>query len=104
MKQAENEILRCIKPYTIEKKNPIAGNSVYMDRLFLKDQMSDLDQYCHYRIIDVSTVKELCSRWNEEIFESATKKKLVHRALDDIKESIEELKYYKQFMFQKLDT
>lgn len=80
---------------------PLAGNSIYMDRLFLKEYMPKIDNYLHYRIIDVSTCKELCKRWNSDIFSKVPKKKLVHRGLDDIRESIEELKYYKNFMFSK---
>lgn len=79
--------------------SPLAGNSVYMDRIFLREYMPRLNEYLHYRIIDVSTVKELCKRWNKSIFSKVPPKQLVHRGLDDIKESIEELKYYKQFMF-----
>lgn len=77
----------------------MAGNTIYMDRLFLHDQMPKIDEYLHYRLIDVTSIKELCSRWNAEIYNNAPPKKLVHRALDDIHESIEELKYYRKFMF-----
>lgn len=73
-----------------------------MDRMFMKTYMPRLDQYLHYRIIDVSTVKELCKRWNKQLFSSVPEKKLVHRGLDDIKESVAELKYYQRFMFQKI--
>lgn len=99
--QAEDEILNFIKLYTKEKQSPLAGNTVYMDRLFLMEYMPNLCQYLHYRLVDVSTIKELCSSWNSEIYEQAPKKVFVHRALSDIWESIEELKYYKKFMFQK---
>lgn len=70
-----------------------------MDREFLKKYMPIVNNHLHYRIIDVSSVKELCKRWNSKIFSKVPQKKLVHRGLDDIRESIEELKYYKQFMF-----
>lgn len=72
-----------------------------MDRCFLMEYMPKLNEYLnlHYRIIDVSTVKELCRRWNKSIYYKAPDKILAHRALDDIKESINELKYYKQYMF-----
>lgn len=79
--------------------SPLAGNSIYMDRMFLRLYMERLDRYLHYRIVDVSSIKELCKRWNPEIFANVPSKKLVHRGLDDIKESIEEAKYYKKFMF-----
>lgn len=80
--------------------SPLAGNSVYMDRMFLREYMPRIDQHLHYRIIDVSSVKELCKRWNKSVFSKAPPKRLVHRGLDDIKESLQELKYYKQFMFR----
>lgn len=82
-----------------EFSSPLAGNSIYMDRMFLREYMPRIDQYLHYRIIDVSSVKELCKRWNKSIFFKAPSKQLVHRGLDDIKESLQELKYYKQHMF-----
>lgn len=72
-----------------------------MDRLFLRQYMPKVDTYLHYRTIDVSTVKELCKRWNGDIFVNAPKKYKIHRGLDDIKESIVELKYYKNFMFNE---
>lgn len=80
---------------------PLAGNSVYMDRMFLRFYMPLVDEYLNYRIIDVSTVKELCKRWNGSCFSNVPRKRMVHRGLDDIKESIQELQYYKQFMFRK---
>lgn len=82
-----------------EFSSPLAGNSIYVDRMFLRKYMPRIDQYLHYRIIDVSTVKELCKRWNKSIFSKAPTKQLVHRGLDDIKESLQELKYYKKHMF-----
>lgn len=100
-KQAEEEIFNFIKQYAEERMSPLAGNSVYVDRTFLKKYMPTIDEFLHYRIIDVSTVKELCNRWNREIYTEAPKKKFTHRALDDIIESIGELKYYKSFMFKK---
>ncbi|XP_037051757.1 probable oligoribonuclease isoform X2 [Bradysia coprophila] len=98
---AEKELMSFLRQHVKEKASPLAGNSVYMDRLFLKEYMPKIDDYLHYRIIDVSTCKELCKRWNGSIFAKAPEKKLVHRGMDDIKESIEELKYYKRFMFTK---
>lgn len=97
--QAENELLSFLQNNIGKNECPLAGNSIYMDRLFLKEYMPKIDDYLHYRIIDVSTCKELCKRWNKSIFSRTPAKKLVHRGLDDIKESIEELKYYKHFMF-----
>ncbi|XP_059608999.1 oligoribonuclease [Phlebotomus argentipes] len=95
----EAKILTFLHQHTEEKQCPMAGNSVYMDKLFLMEYMPRLADYLHYRLVDVSTVKELCRRWHPKIFWDAPKKKLSHRALDDILESIEELKYYRKFMF-----
>ena len=78
----------------------MAGNTIYMDRLFLKEFMPRIDDHLHYRLIDVSTCKELCKRWNSSILSKAPVKKLVHRGLDDILDSIAELRYYKDFMFK----
>jgi oligoribonuclease len=98
---AENEVLEFIKQYCPEKACPLAGNSVYMDRFFLMEYMPKLNDYINYRIVDVSTVKELCKRWNSSTFAKVPRKRLTHRALDDIEESIQELKYYQQFMFNQ---
>ncbi|ALC47799.1 CG10214 [Drosophila busckii] len=97
---AETILLSFLKEHIPERKCPLAGNSVYMDRLFLKKYFPATDNYMHYRIIDVSTIKELASRWYPETLNNAPKKKLAHRSLDDIKESISELKYYKQHLFK----
>eukprot|EP00158_Paraphelidium_tribonemae_P004315 Partr_v1_DN26686_c1_g1_i4_m69320 putative REX2, RNA exonuclease 2 homolog (S. cerevisiae) len=74
----------------------LCGNSVHADRRFLARFMPKVDKYLHYRIVDVSTVKELCRAWNPAIFSKAPKKKLCHRAIDDILESIEELRFYRR--------
>ncbi|XP_056644446.1 oligoribonuclease [Diorhabda sublineata] len=102
IKQAEDELLEFVQEHTIEKMSPIAGNSVYMDRIFLIKYMPKLNNYLHYRIIDVSTIKELCRRWNPSVFKQAPNKKFDHRALSDIRESVEELKFYKNH-FLKLE-
>ena len=83
LEKAENIMLEFIQNYVPKNSCPLAGNSVYMDRLFLNKYMKRFNQHLHYRIIDVSTIKELNFRWfpgNTEI-----QKKLNHRALDDIK-------------------
>lgn len=101
-KEAEDKLLEFLAESNVtEKSSPLAGNTIYMDRMFLREYMPRLNQYLHYRIIDISSVKELCKRWNSSIFSGCPKKKLVHRGLDDIRESLHELVYYKQFMFQK---
>lgn len=93
-------IIEFLKANGIGKSQcPLAGNSVYADRMFLNLYMKELDEHLHYRIIDVSSVKELCRRWNPNIFNNVPRKKNIHRGLDDIKESIIEMKYYKKFMF-----
>lgn len=98
--EAEDMVLKFLGDNDVESFScPLAGNSVYMDRMFLHHYMPRLDQYLHYRIIDISTVKELCKRWNKDVFSKVPPKQLVHRGLDDIKESIQELQYYKEFMF-----
>lgn len=97
--QAEDVVLTFIKKYVKIHEAPLAGNTIYMDRLFLREQMPKIDKYLHYRVIDVSSIKELCRRWNTTIYDGTPSKKLSHRALDDILETIEELKYYRRFMF-----
>jgi oligoribonuclease len=97
--KAEEDMLQFISQYVEPRKSPLAGNTIYMDRMFLRKYFPRVDEYLHYRIIDVSTVKELCGRWNKKAYNSAPKKLLKHRALDDIKESINELKHYKDNFF-----
>ncbi|XP_001358637.4 probable oligoribonuclease [Drosophila pseudoobscura] len=81
-------------------KCPLAGSSVYMDRLFIRKYMSPVNEYLHYRIVDVSTIKELAKRWCPDIAKAAPRKVFAHRSLDDIMESIQELKYYKEHLFK----
>lgn len=95
-------ILKFLTDNNVAKsESPLAGNTIYMDRMFVREYFPRVDQHLHYRIIDVSSVKELCKRWNSKIFSKAPQKRLIHRGLDDIKDSLEELKYYRQFMFRK---
>ena len=79
---------------------PLAGNSIGMDRRFLAAYLPDIDQYLHYRSVDVSTVKELCRRWYPDVLANAPEKAGGHRALDDIRESVEELRYYRSAVFK----
>jgi len=79
---------------------PLCGNSIGTDRRFLATQLPELDAFLHYRSIDVSTIKELCRRWYPEAFVAAPKKRETHRALDDIRESIAELAYYRATVFK----
>lgn len=99
-KQAEELMLSYLKKNIPERKCPLGGNSVYTDRLFLRKFMPNVDEYLHYRIVDVSTIKELAKRWYPDVASGTPQKKLAHRSLDDILESIEELKYYKQSLFK----
>jgi len=100
LQQAEVQMLDFVKEHTKPGKAPLAGNSVHADREFLKKYMPDFIQHLHYRIVDVSTIKELCRRWYPREFSEAPKKGLAHRALDDIQESIKELQYYKKTIFK----
>ncbi|MDQ3978363.1 MAG: oligoribonuclease [Actinomycetota bacterium] len=79
---------------------PLCGNSIGTDRRFLAAHLPDLENYLHYRSIDVSTVKELCRRWYPEAFASAPAKAGAHRALGDIRESVAELRYYRSAIFR----
>lgn len=78
---------------------PLCGNSIGTDRRFLAAQLPEVEDFLHYRSIDVSTVKELCRRWYPGAFASAPAKAQTHRALDDIRESIAELAYYRSVIF-----
>jgi oligoribonuclease len=79
---------------------PLCGNSIATDRRFLARYLPDLDAFFHYRSVDVSTVKELCRRWYPEAYAAAPVKASHHRALDDIRESVAELAYYRAAVFQ----
>ncbi len=80
---------------------PLAGNSIGTDRRFLAAQLPELDRFFHYRSVDVSTVKELARRWNRAALSGAPTKRGAHRAMDDIKESVAELAYYRQVLFRE---
>lgn len=79
---------------------PLCGNSIGADRRFLARYLPDIEDFLHYRSIDVSTVKELARRWRPETYEQAPEKSKNHRALDDIYESLEELRWYRQEFFR----
>lgn len=101
---AEDMMLTFVSEYIRPQASPLAGNSIYMDRMFLRKYFPRFDSYLHYRIIDVSSVKELCGRWNPKVLHAAPRKKLKHQALEDVKESINELKYYKENFFKMANT
>ena len=97
---AEQKILDYVKGFAPEERTaPLAGNSIGTDRMFLNRYMPKLDAHLHYRNIDVSSVKELTRRWFPKVYFQLPKKSGGHRALADIKESIAELRYYRQTVF-----
>ncbi len=97
-REAEIKTLEFIKQYVPAGKSPMCGNSVYQDRRFLFRFMPELEKYFHYRLLDVSTLKELAQRWAPRIY-SGFQKESKHLALEDIHESIQELKYYRDSLF-----
>lgn len=96
--QAVQETIAFLEQWVPKGKSPICGNSIGQDRRFLYKHMPELEEYFHYRYIDVSTLKELTRRWKPEVL-SGFHKKGSHLALDDIRESIAELQYYRQTIF-----
>ncbi len=98
--EAEQLVLDYIRTHVKQAKTaPLAGNSIGTDRGFIARDMPTLDSYLHYRMIDVSSIKELCRRWYPRIYYGQPAKGLAHRALADIHESIRELKYYRRTAF-----
>jgi Oligoribonuclease (3''->5'' exoribonuclease) len=93
--EAERQTIDFLKQWAPEYTSPLCGNSIGQDRRFLWRHMPKLEAYFHYRNIDVSTLKELASRWAPQVKEGF-KKQSSHQALDDIIESIEELRYYRE--------
>lgn len=98
--QAEQHTIDFLKQWVPENCSPICGNSIGQDRRFLYRYMPKLEAYFHYRYLDVSTLKELAKRWKPEILTGLTKH-ATHQALDDIKDSIAELAYYRQHFIQE---
>ena len=92
---AEQMTLDFIKQHVKKNQSPLCGNSIWQDRRFLAKFMPDLEQYLHYRILDISTIKELAKRWKPEAYKGFEKEGK-HEALADILESINELKYYRE--------
>ncbi|MCW1250196.1 oligoribonuclease [Acaricomes phytoseiuli] len=103
MAEAESEVMAYLREHVpTAGKAPLAGNSVGTDRMFLARDMPDVVQHLHYRIVDVSTIKELARRWFPRAYFQAPAKHGGHRALGDIKDSIAELRYYRQTVFVPL--
>lgn len=93
--EAEEQLITFLKQYVPANVSPLCGNSVSQDRRFMFKYMPKLEQYFHYRTIDVSTFKELAKRWKPEVYKGFEKKSK-HEALADIRESIDELAYYRE--------
>ncbi|WP_458686742.1 oligoribonuclease [Nocardia tengchongensis] len=100
LEEAEQQVLDYIKQYVPTPRTvPLAGNSIATDRGFIARDMPTLDAHLHYRMIDVSSIKELARRWYPRIYFGQPEKGLAHRALADIQESIRELQYYRRTAF-----
>lgn len=102
MQEAENQTIEFLKKWVDKGISPMCGNSICQDRRFLARQMQELESYFHYRNLDVSSVKELAFRWRPDILKDFEKKG-AHLALDDIRDSIRELKHYREHFFKMLD-
>lgn len=95
------QTLAFIKKHVSEPRTvPLCGNSIGTDRRFLAKYLPEIEEFLHYRSIDVSTVKELSRRWYPEVMRGRPEKEGKHRALDDIKESVDELRYYRETVFK----
>jgi oligoribonuclease len=100
LREAEERVLAYIKEHCSDgSRPPLAGNTVATDRAFLQRDMPELESFLHYRIVDVSSIKELSRRWYPRVYFNAPAKTGNHRALADIQESIEELRYYRAAVF-----
>ncbi|WP_082357878.1 MULTISPECIES: oligoribonuclease [Arthrobacter] len=100
MAEAQGQVLEYIKKYVPQpNKAPLAGNSIGTDKVFLSRDMPELVEHLHYRVIDVSTIKELSRRWFARAYFQSPPKTGGHRALGDIRDSINELKYYREAVF-----
>jgi oligoribonuclease len=97
--EAEQKTLEFVSLHCKEKTSPLCGNTIYQDRRFLIEYMPKLESYLHYRLVDVSTIKELVKRWYGPELQAPLKKQK-HKALEDILETIEELKFYKANIFK----
>lgn len=97
--EVEEATLEFISKYVPQGKSPMCGNSICQDRRFLHRHMSQLERYFHYRNLDVSTIKELARRWAPVVY-NGVEKESTHLALDDIRDSINELRYYREFFIK----
>ena len=102
---AERRTLEYVRKHvTTPRTAPLCGNSIGTDRRFLDRYMNELENFLHYRSVDVSSLKELCRRWYPDVYSKRPGKAEQHRALDDIKESIEELRFYRDQLFRTPTT
>lgn len=100
--EAEAATLAFVQQHVAEARTvPLCGNSIGTDRRFLQEYMPTLEEFFHYRNVDVSTLKELTRRWHPEVLDALPEKETAHRALDDIRESIDELQHYRDTLFPK---
>ncbi|MFQ5749962.1 MAG: oligoribonuclease [Planctomycetota bacterium] len=99
--EAQDQVMAFLQATIPAGKVPLAGNSIHQDRAFLARYMPRIHQFFHYRNIDVSTVKELAMRWFPDAFPRRPRKKQAHRAMDDILESIAELRFYRETIFKE---
>ncbi len=102
MAEAQQVVLDYVREHTTEGKAPLAGNTVGMDKVFLERDMPELAAWLHYRVVDVSSIKELVRRWYPRVFFNGPEKTGGHRALGDIQDSIRELRYYRETVFVPL--
>ncbi|MEV4845080.1 oligoribonuclease [Micromonospora matsumotoense] len=101
--EAEDLVLEYVTSHVKDPRTaPLCGNSIATDRGFIARDMTRLDAHLHYRMIDVSSIKELCRRWYPRVYFGQPRKGLAHRALADIRESIRELEYYRRTLFVPL--
>ncbi len=99
--EAQRRTLAFVRAHVPEAGSaPLAGNSIYADRMFLRRHLPELEAWLHYRNVDVSTIKELARRWYPDAYEAAPTKARGHRALADIRESIGELRHYRSAIFR----
>src|SRR5262249_51304213 len=98
--EAQDQVLRYVRKYVSEPRRvPLAGNSIATDPAFIPRDMPELDEFLHYRMVDVSSIKELARRWYPRVYFASPPKRGGHRALADITESIQELRYYRETIF-----